>query len=264
VGLHGQGSATVLRLANGANSPVLVLGQTTTPPTITRTHIYVSDLAIEGNRDHQSLECWGGTCDTGGLTYIRNNGITLRRVSDVAIERVIISGARSGGLVTEKGSRRVTVHDLTSFGNYYDGLAAYETEQSVFSGLYIHDNPYAGLSLDIRFNNNVVSEAVITGNGRQGIFMRDSRDNLFHGLHIQNSGEQGLFLAQVDLDASKPASGNTFDGMVVSGSAGAGLRVNNPSCVNNLVVASQFISNGAECISEASPGLVSTSGVICR
>ncbi len=133
VDLRGQGPATVLRLADSANSPVLVLGQTTTLPFVTRSNIRVSDLFIDGNRESQTLECWGGPCDTGGLTAIRNNGITLRRVSDVLIERVTVSRARSGGLVSEKGSRRLTVRDFTSFDNHFDGLAAYETEDSTFS-----------------------------------------------------------------------------------------------------------------------------------
>jgi len=264
VDLRGQGSATVLRLADGANSPVLVLGQTIMYPTMARTNIRVSDLTIDGNRENQTVECWGGPCDTGGLTYIRNNGITLRGVSDVLVERVTVTRARSGGLVSEKGSRRVTVHDLASFDNYFDGLAAYETEDSIFSQLQIYDNAYAGISLDIRFNNNIISDAVITGNGRQGIFMRDSRDNLFQGIQIRNSGEQGVFLAQVDTDPTKPASGNTFSEIIISGSVAAGLRVNDASCVNNSVVASQFVANQGGCISEETPGLVQALGNICR
>jgi hypothetical protein len=118
---------------DGANSPVIVVGQTITPPTVTHHHIRIADLTIQGNREGQTEECWGGPCDTGGLTFIRNNGITLRRVSDVQIERVAVEGARSGGLVTEKGCQRITVHNFSSAQNEFDGLAAYETENSIFS-----------------------------------------------------------------------------------------------------------------------------------
>ena len=264
VDLRGQGPATVLRLADNVNSPVLVLGRTTTPPGVTRSHIRVANLAIDGNRASQTMECWGGPCDTGGLTFIRNNGVTLRRVSDVQIESVITHHARSGGLVVEKGSRRVTVRDFTSFDNTFDGLAAYETEDSLLTGLHLYNNPYAGLSLDIRFNNNIVSDAVLTGNGKQGIFMRDSRDNLFHGIQIRNSGEQGVFLAQVDADPATPAAGNTFVGLTVSGSASAGFRVNNPSCVDNSLSSSQFIGNAGGCVSDATLGQLHVFGNLCR
>ena len=84
------------------------------------------------------------------------------------------------------------------------------------------------------------------------------------GLQVRNSGEHGIFLAQVDGDPSKPASGNTFSGVTVSESGGAGLRVNDASCVNNLLVAAQLIGNNGGCVSVAVPGLVQSVGIICR
>jgi len=264
VTLRGQGPATMLRLADGANAPVLVLGQISTPPTITRNNIQISDLVIDGNRVNQTFECWGGNCGTGGMTDIRNNGITLRRVNDVLIERITVFGARSGGLVTEKGCRRLTIRSFTSFDNHFDGLAAYETEDSVFSDIYLYDNLAAGFSFDIRFNNNLISNVVITNSGSVGIFMRDSRDNVFYGLEIRNSTQHGVFLAQVDSDTTKPAYGNSFVAVVISNSGGAGLRVNDLSCQNNMVSASQLVGNSSGCISEVTPGLVISGTVICR
>jgi parallel beta-helix repeat protein len=263
VDLRGQGSATILFLADAANSPVIVVGDTNTPPAELYANIHISDLTIDGNKAGQTHECWGGGCDTGGLTYIRNNGITVRGVSDVRIERVSVFRARSGGLVTEKACRRLTVQDFTSAENYFDGIAAYETENSLFSNLHLHDNPFAGISLDIGFNHNIVSNAILTDNGKQGIFMRDSRDNTFTTIQIRGSGEQGLFLAQVDTDVTKPAAGNTFTGIIVSDSVQAGMRVNDLSCVDNVVIGAQFINN-LECISEQTTGLVQQVGVVCR
>jgi hypothetical protein len=264
VDLRGQGPGTTLRLADGANSPLLVLGQSVTPATVTRKGLHVSDLVIDGNRDGQTVECWGGPCDTGGLTFVRNNGVALRRVADSVVERVTVMRARSGGLVCEKGSRRVTIKDFTAFDNYFDGVAAYETEESLLSNLYLHDNLAAGFSFDIGFHRNVINNAHLWGNGLVGVFMRDSQDNVFYGLQVRNSGEHGIFLAQVDSDTTKPASGNTFTGCVVSASAGAGLAVNDASCINNLAVGCQFIGNQAGCVSEATPGLLHQTGTVCR
>lgn len=262
VELRGEGPGTVLRLADDANAPVLVLGQTIPTPTVTRQNISISDLVIEGNRMNQEFECWGGPCDATHV--IRNNGITLRHVSDALIERVTVSRARSGGLVSELGSRRLTVRDFTAFDNHFDGLAGYETEDSTFSGLYLHDNLAAGLSFDIAFHNNIVGEAVITDTGSVGIFMRDSRDNLFHDIAIRNSVEHGVFLAQVDGDPTKPAAGNTFSGLVVSESGGDGLRANDASVVDTLVVEAQFVGNSGECIAEVFEDQVKKFGIICR
>jgi hypothetical protein len=266
VDLRGMGSASVLRLADNTNAPVLLIGNITETPTVLHTNIHVSDIVIDGNRENQNqtFECWGGECGTGGHTYIRNNGITLRHVSDVLIERVTVKKARSGGLVSERNNQRVSVHDFTSFDNHFDGLAAYLTENSIFSDLYLHDNLAAGLSFDIGFNNNILSNVIITRSGTVGVFMRDSRDNLLNGFQIRNSTEHGVFLAQVGSDNTKPASGNTLSAIFVSGSGGAGLRANDPSDVNNLVIGSQFIGNSGGCISEAMPGLVQSTGTICR
>jgi Right handed beta helix region len=262
VELRGAGPATILRLADGANAPVVIIGQTVPVPTVTRRNITVSDLVIDGNRANQTFECFKGDCSTSNP--LRNNAITLRRVTDARIERIAVFGARSGGLVSELTCRRLTIIDFTSSDNHFDGVAGYETENSVFSRVYLHHNMAAGFSFDIAFNNNVISDTVIADNAKVGIFMRDSNDNVFHGLQIRNSGEHGVFLAQVDTDATKPAAGNTFIALTVSHSQGAGIRINDLSCVNNAVVGSQFVGNSGGCISEASPGLALASANICR
>lgn len=261
VRLRGQGAATLLRLATGADSPVVVIGQTVPVPTITRRNISIENLTIDGNRTGQHEECWGGLCNTNP---IRNNGITIRRAEDVYIGRVTVYSTRSGGLVSELTSRRLTVRDFTSYDNQYDGLAGYQTEESSFSGIKVHDNLGAGLSFDIGFNHNHLSEITITDNDSVGVFMRDSHDNLFGSLQVLRNGDHGVFLAQVDADTSKPAAHNLFTGLVVSGSAGAGLRVNDASCVGNMVIGGQLSANAGGCISEATPGMVQDLGVLCR
>jgi hypothetical protein len=262
-----------LRLANGANAPVLVLGQTQTPPTLTRSNIRVADLTIDGNRQNQTQECWGGSCDTGGLTMIRNNGLTLRHVSDVVIENITIVGARSGGLVTEKDSRRVTVRGLTASDNEFDGLAGYQTEDSLFTDLQLYDNAAAGLSLDLNFDNNIVGDAVISGSGTVGVFMVGAHDNVLSGLQIRSSGQHAIFLAQGNTPAIAP-TGNIFSDLVVAepGSAGfcvdgvgwVSVCVNNPSVTDNVLVGAQLLDNGNNCIKEAVGGLLQQTGVICR
>jgi hypothetical protein len=258
----------------------LVIGETSTPLTIRHANIHVSDLSIDGNRLKQTMECWGGQCDSGGLTYIRNNGITLRGVEDVNIERLSVHSAISGGLVTEKGCRRITVRDFTAFDHHFDGLAAYETEDSLFTGLYLHDNLAAGLSLDLGFNRNIIGEAVLANNGSVGIFMIDAHDNLLHDMQIRSSRTHGIFLAQGS-DPSMTASGNTFESLVVSDSGqaanpasegfcvdrfvgGAGICLNNPSTANNMLVGAQFIHNLGGCVMQAIPDLLKNVGVICR
>ena len=260
--LEGVGPATLLRLADNSDSPVIVIGQRIAVPTTTRSRIRVANLRIDGNRINQTVECYRGACSPANP--LRNNGLTLRRVNDVIIENVMVSSTRSGGLVTELTCRRLTVRDFTSSDNAFDGVAFYQTEDSVFSGLHLHNNAAAGISADIDFNGNLLSDTTIANSGKVGVFIRDSRDNVFSNLRVRDSAEDGVFCAQVDTDVTTACSGNTFKGLMVSGSVGAGFRINDASCTDNLIDASQFFNNTAGCISEATPGLAQTGDNRCR
>ncbi|MGH9266825.1 MAG: right-handed parallel beta-helix repeat-containing protein, partial [Acidimicrobiales bacterium] len=217
---------------------------------------------IDGNRLKQAAECLRGPCSIANP--LRNNGISVRRASDVIVERVTAHSARSGGLVTELGSRRVRVSAFTAYDNQFDGLAGYDTRESVFTGLQLHDNLAAGLSFDGDFNQNLLSDVTISRSGSVGIFMRKSRENVFDSLQVRDSREHGIFLSQVDLDTTTPATGNSFTGVVVAGSAGRGIWVNDASDVNNLLAGAQLVSNAAGCVFEAVAGLLLQSAVLCR
>lgn len=276
VALRGQGYATTLKLADNANAPVLVLGDTAAVPAATRSNIQVSDLLIDGNRTNQTRECMlPGECSA--TNALRNNGISPRRVSDVVVERVIVRNARSGGLVCELGCRRVTVRNFTAINSYFDGFAAYQTENSMFDGLYLHNNCEAGVSTDIAYNNNVMTNVVITRDaatmscsevgqvpGKVGIFIRDSRDNIFANLQIRNQREHGIFVAQVDTRVETAATGNVFTNLVVSNSGGAGMRINDASCINNMINGAQFIGNAGGCLSAAVGSNPQLNGTVCR
>jgi hypothetical protein len=237
--LEGEGpEATRLVLADNVNAPVIVIGQAIAAPTVTRRHIAVRNLSIDGNRHNQTSEL---NPDNPAL---RNNGISLRRVEDCTVENVVITRCRSGGLVTELGCRRLTIRHLQSADHTFDGLAGYATTDSVFSDLRLHDNLAAGLSFDLHFDHNLFSNVVIADCGTVGIFMRMSQRNAFVGLQIRNCGEHGIFLAQVDDDVNTPAKENTFTACVIADNGGAGVWVADPSCVRNIVTASIVPENG--------------------
>lgn len=242
VTLRGTGPGTLLRLDDHVNRPVLVVGGTASVPA-RRRHIHVADLAIDGNRLKQDFECSSGGCTE--LDYLRNNAISLRRVEDVVIEHIAANSAFSGGLVVD-GSRRVTIRDFTATDNRLDGLAGYETTDSVFSGLYLHANLAAGLSLDNDFDHNTVDDAMVVDSGDVGVFMRDVHWNAFTALHVRNSESHGIFLAQRDGPFDTPADSprrNTFTTIMVFGSGDAGIKVNDTSCADNLFVAIQLGGN---------------------
>jgi hypothetical protein len=260
--IRGEGAATVLRLADNINAPLIIMGSAENLPTTATHHIQIHNLTLDGNRANQTSECMGGLCSSE--FPLRNNGISVRHCIDCLVENVTVYGAISGGLVTELGTRRLKVINYTSFDNEFDGLAGYETEDSSFNGITLYANKGAGISTDIQFNNNKFYDVTIADNKTVGIFMRDSLDNSFTNLHIRDSRQHGIFLAQVDDDDSKAATGNTFTSVVISRSGGVGFMANDKSCINNMMVAVQFIDNKNGCIGEAAPGLVEYVGAICR
>ena len=265
--LRGAGPTTILRLADNANCPLLVMGTLENTPSRLVQNLRVSDLDIDGNRTNQQVECWA---TQGEGSEIRNNGLTVRGAIDSFVERVRCYRARSGGLVTEKGVRRLTVSDFSAWDNQFDGLAAYVTEDSVFSRMNLHDNPGAGISLDHNFHHNVVSDSVMTSNGA-GIFMRDSRDNLFKGLLIRSSKEHGVFMAQTAVKnaagdwiptPNTECTGNVFSGLLVTDSVGAGFLLNNDTCVNNMIQGARFARNGLGGLCQSKPGLAKTQAIL--
>ena len=258
--LRGSGRETVLRLVDGANCPVVIMGQPVNQPQQTIKKLRVADLFIDGNRNNQQRELWRMR---GEGSEIRNNGITVQSVSDSIVENVVCARNRSGGLVTTLGVLRLTVRDLEAYDNEFDGLACYLTTNSVFAGLNLHDNPGAGISLDLDFNHNVISNATLLRNDL-GIFMRASRDNQFHDIVIRNSYHHGVFMAHSEMQTSHgwgPApktecTYNAFTNLVAMNCGGAAFRVNDTTCTNNVIIRPQFDGNRKGNLSLAGPDLV--------
>jgi parallel beta-helix repeat protein len=258
--LRGSGIATILRLADDANCPVIIMGEPVNHPKKTVKHLRVADLFVDGNRENQQHELWQVQ---GAGSEIHNNGITVQGVSDSTVENVTCAACRSGGLVTTLGVKRLIVRGLTAFDNEFDGLACYLTTHSVFTDLYLHDNPGAGISLDLAFNHNVISNAVLNANDL-GIFMRASRDNQFHNVTIHNSHHFGVFMAHSEkftADGMRPApksecTQNAFTNLIAKNCGSAAFRVNNSTCTDNVIIRPRFDGNLKGGLSQAQPDLV--------
>ena len=258
--LRGSGAATVLRLVDNANSPVLILGEPVNSPRHTVKNLCVRDLTIDGNRSHQTRELWKLT---GEGSEIRNNGLVVQAVENSVVENVSAARCRSGGLVTTLGVRRLTVKNFESSDNQFDGLACYLTEDSTFTGLNLHHNPGAGISLDLAFNHNVISNATLTANDL-GIFMRSSNQNKFLGISIHDSRHHGVFIAQAEEfrdGMTQPApmtecTYNAFTNLAAVNNGGSAFRVNDATCTNNVIIGSRFNGNRKGNLSLAGPDLV--------
>ena len=255
--LRGSGVTTVLHLADGANCPVVIMGEPVNNPQQTVKYLRVADLFVDGNRNNQQRELWQLQ---GEGSEIRNNGIVVQGVSNSLVEHVTCVRCRSGGLVTTLGVRQLTVRDLTAFDNEFDGLACYDTADSLFTGLYLHDNLDAGISVDLAFNHNVVSNAVLTAND-MGVFMRASHDNQFYNISVNNSRRYGVFMAHTEQQTAggwqpipqTECARNSFANLIVSNCGSAAFWINNTSCTNNTVTGVQFDDNAQSQILPSHP-----------
>jgi hypothetical protein len=247
VELRGHGHVN-LGLTPHANAPMIIIGQITTPPARLE-DIQVSGLTLDGNMDEQDMECWGGPCDSGGTTFIRNNGITIRRVSHARVRHVTIRHARSGGLAAEKDTTSLFVDGLISEENFFDGLSGCETTNSNFSHLILRKNHYAGLSTDLYFSKNVFRDVQILDNRDVGIFMRASALNRFESVTVQRSGSFGIFLAN---SGSRPtcARDNEFHDLTVLDSRREAFRLNDSCPGNSISGTTLFKNNPGACVSE--------------
>jgi len=91
------------------------------------------------------------------------------------------------------------------------------------------------LFLGITVSGVLLANLNVTGNGREGIFMRNSRGNVFNRVFLQKNGGHGIFLAKSELPDSA-AVGNVFANFVFSGAAGGYVRVNDRECEMNSLV----------------------------
>ena len=228
--LCGAGPATVLRLAGNANCPVIVLAPPLTETGRAVTHLRLADLIIDGNRKGQRSEFWRLA---GDGSVMNNNGVDVWNATDIVVEHVVCHDCRSGGLVAAV-TRRLVLRDFEAYGNQFDGLACYQTEDSQFDGLKLHDNLAAGISLDLAFNHNSISHTVLANNDL-GIFMRHSRDNVFQALDITRSRSAGIFMAQSMSSPGSECSGNKFEDLTIQDCGGKAFLVNDVSCTNNAV-----------------------------
>jgi hypothetical protein len=244
--LRGAGFSSVLLLADDANCPVVVLGSPIQPRAQATSDLHLTDLFIDGNRTKQTSEFWRSARDG---SMINNNGVAIWDVTDATIERVTCCHCRSGGLVMAE-TRRIAIQNFSAFDNEYDGLACYSTEDCKFSDLNLRDNLAAGLSLDLSFNHNIIACATMSGNDL-GVFMRDSRNNLFQSVTIDRSHRYGVFMAQTAepgpagwrLIPGTECTDNTFNAPVITNCGSYGILINNASCTNNVVHDAQFANN---------------------
>lgn len=221
-------------LADGAECPMIIIGDTELEPRYEVKDIIIRNVKLYGNKEKQKHEIWNNW-----ENHIRNSGIVVRRARNVLIENVQVEDCRSGGIVIERHSESISVINSTSSYNQFDGIAAYETKKSFFSGLVLQGNKFAGGSFDLNFNENLVTDCLFLNNEHQGVFMRFSSRNQFSNCNFKGSNE-GVFIAKSELAGSE-CVGNLFFTSFFSNNK-RDFVVNDKECTGNIVMEKRKIA----------------------
>lgn len=193
--------STVLKLRDGAQCPIIVVGDPNENIGYKIQRVTIKNLIIDGNWEYQESEYYARA------PWLRNNCITIRGSENIYLKNVITTRARSGGVVTEKHSKHIIIEGLNSHDNYYDGFAACETTKLMMRSSILADNKYAGISLDWNCDFNDFHGILLRDNHDWGVYMRDSSFNLFRWITITWGG---VYLDQRDDDIKSNCKDNYF------------------------------------------------------
>lgn len=265
-GLSIDFNGSLIRVADQALRPGIVLGDLHTPARRRYTGITVRNLEVDGNRTNQAFECWGGPCDPNvnqnPFWQQRVNGVTVNGCDDCALVDIRVSAARSGGVVVV-GSRRLVIDGLEATGSHFDGLAGYFTYDSLFRNVRVHHNDYSGLSFDLDFSRNRIEGFDASENGDHGIFIRYATNNTFAHGKVTANVEHGVYFDQARRDAPATCAIETrFVDVRVSNSGKAGAWLNF-ACEGNAFEASAFVGNGTRCFDGLHAELIGRRDTLC-
>jgi len=198
---------TVLFLESNKNCPVIIVGVQEMSMV---SNICISNIKIDGNRTNQSKELW----KYSKLGYpIYNNGIIIQNAQNIFVDHLQSYDCISGGFVTTFGVSFLMVSNYTAFNNQFDGLACYQTTNSVFVNLFLFNNLAAGISLDMDFNYNFFDNIFLAYN-TTGIFIRNSHQNIFQNVQAVGNKKFDIFMASVN---EKTNTGCLYNDFTIKG-----------------------------------------------
>lgn len=185
--LRGQGSATVLRLDRGVQSPVIVVGDVRQKePAQPIRRVTVASLRIVGGGH-------GGSEFHAKYPYLTNSAVVVRRGEQIVIRDLEVSDCRSACILTEYGSSEVTICGNDVSRAAWDGISINRGTQTVIRGNVLRDNIAAGITTEY-LKDGVIEGNWFLRNGSHGIYLADAYHNTFrHNTYERNRGA-GVFL----------------------------------------------------------------------
>jgi parallel beta-helix repeat protein len=185
--LRGAGVSTVLRLEEGTESPVVVVGEwEERVPRRATSNVTIESLRIVGGGER-------GSEVLPGHPYLTNSAVVVRTGRNVTVRNASITACRSACVLTELDTRRVTIEHDDISGSVWDGIALNRTTRARIVGNTIHDNTAAGISTE-HLEDSVVETNVVSHNRTHGIYLSDSYRNTIADNRFIGNVLSGVFL----------------------------------------------------------------------
>jgi hypothetical protein len=187
VALRGEGPATVLRLDDGVQSAVVVVGDH-------RARVParpVEDVAIERLRIVGGGP--GGDESSSEFPYLTNSAVVIRTGHRIALRELDVSACRSACVLTERDTRDVVIEDSTIGPSVWDGIAFNRTRGARVVGNTIHDATAAGITAE-HLEDALIERNLVRHNGSHGIYLADSYNNEVRDDGFEDDVDAGVFL----------------------------------------------------------------------
>jgi parallel beta-helix repeat protein len=185
--LRGSGESTVLRLEEGTESPVVVIGDP--EHEVPQQRIFGVSL--------EALRIVGG--GPGGremhpeIPYLTNSAIVIRAGSRISIRNVRVEACRSACILTERDTRDIRIERNVVEGAVWDGISLNRTARARIVGNRIRGHGAAGITTEHLVDSQVAANE-IADNKTHGIYLSDSYRNRIVRNRFADNVLSGVFV----------------------------------------------------------------------
>lgn len=185
--LRGQGPTTVLRMRDGVQQPLVVIGDyENEEPARTIRGVAVEDLQLVGGQaEHEFVP---------ERPYLSISAVVIRGGRDIRLSGLQASRCRSACLLSERGSQDLLFERNDVSGATWDGVSFNRTAKVRLIDNYIHDNVAAGVTTE-HLEDSEIRGNRFERNGSQGIYLADARRNRIVDNQFLDNKSAGVFLA---------------------------------------------------------------------
>jgi parallel beta-helix repeat protein len=122
-----------------------------------------------------------------------NSAVVVRGGAHVTLRGLDVDGCRSACILTERGSRDITIEQNTGRHSAFDGLSLNDTSFARIVGNRFSDNHAAGITAE-HLEDSILAGNNLSRNGSEGIYLSDSRRNRIEANTIGYNEFAGVFL----------------------------------------------------------------------